>query len=83
MHHTLAGRRVPERARRPHRGWRGPQSGTATEDVVLPARATTSLRVSVTIDDGVAAGTTGSVRYDLAVQGSGTLPTMPRPTQPT
>ncbi|MGW6003695.1 hypothetical protein ACWFNS_17135 [Oerskovia enterophila] len=50
-------------------GWRGPQSGPAAQDVVLPAGATTSLRVLVTLDDDAPGGATGTVRYDLALQG--------------
>lgn len=50
-------------------GWRGGQTGAAQEDVVLPAGATTALKVSVTLDEGVPAGATGSIRYDLALRG--------------
>ncbi|MFJ4108166.1 hypothetical protein [Oerskovia enterophila] len=53
-------------------GWRGPQSGPAAQDVVLPAGATTSLRVLVTLDDDAPGGATGTVRYDLALQGETT-----------
>lgn len=49
-------------------GWRGERAGTSSEEVVLPAGGTTWLKVSVTLDDDVAAGATGSVRYDLSVQ---------------
>ncbi|QDW62125.1 LPXTG cell wall anchor domain-containing protein [Oerskovia sp. KBS0722] len=54
-------------------GWRGGQAGQAGpahEDVVLPAEATTSLKVSVTLDEDVPAGATGSIRYDLALRGA-------------
>ncbi|MFE4465917.1 LPXTG cell wall anchor domain-containing protein [Oerskovia sp. NPDC056781] len=51
-------------------GWRGGQAGAAHEAVVLPAGATTSLKVSVTLDDDVPAGATGAVRFDLAIQGT-------------
>ncbi|MBD7950080.1 LPXTG cell wall anchor domain-containing protein [Oerskovia rustica] len=50
-------------------GWRGGQAGAAHEDVVLPAGATTALKVSVTLDEDVPAGATGSIRYDLALRG--------------
>ncbi|MDF2846284.1 MAG: cell wall anchor protein [Oerskovia sp.] len=50
-------------------GWRGGRAGAADEDVVLPAGATTALKVSVTLDEGVPAGATGSIRYDLALRG--------------
>ncbi|KRC33139.1 hypothetical protein ASE27_12945 [Oerskovia sp. Root918] len=53
-------------------GWRGPQSGPAAQDVVLPAGATTSLRVLVTLDDDAPGGATGTVTYDLALQGDST-----------
>jgi LPXTG-motif cell wall-anchored protein len=55
-------------------GWRGERSGTAHRDVVLPAGATTTLKVSVTLDDGVPLGATGTVRYDLALQGDEATP---------
>ncbi|RXR25681.1 LPXTG cell wall anchor domain-containing protein [Oerskovia turbata] len=50
-------------------GWRGGQAGAARQDVVLPAGTTTVLKVSVTLDEGVPAGATGSIRYDLALRG--------------
>lgn len=49
-------------------GWRGDRAGNAREEVVLPAGGATSLKVSVTLDDDVAAGATGAVRYDLFLQ---------------
>ena len=49
-------------------GWRGDRAGTAQEEVVLPAGGTTWLKVSVTLDDDVAPGAVGAVRYDLSLQ---------------
>jgi hypothetical protein len=49
--------------------WRGSRSGAARHEVRLPAGDTTALRVSVTLDESVPLGATGSVRYDLSLQG--------------
>lgn len=51
-------------------GWTSGRSGTAHEDFVLPAGATASLRVSVTLDEDVRAGATGTVRYDISLEGA-------------
>lgn len=50
-------------------GWRGSQSGSTSQDVVVPTGTTTSLRVLVTLDEDVAQGATGSIRYDLTLRG--------------